>query len=41
MSGFIVLQDGVENGGNAVELIERDASGGSPEDGVGVNSATL
>jgi hypothetical protein len=41
MIGFIVLQDGVEDGGNSVQFIKRDASGGSPEDGVGVNSPAL
>jgi hypothetical protein len=41
MIGFIVLQDGVEDGGNAVELVQRDTSDGSPEDRVGINTAAL
>lgn len=41
MIGFISLEDGIENGGNAVELIERDASGGAAEDGIRIDAATL
>ena len=37
--GVIALQDGVEDGGNAVEFVQRDTSDGSPQDCVGVDSA--
>jgi hypothetical protein len=41
MIGFIDLQDGVQDRGDSVQFIKRDAPGGAPEDGVGVNSPAL